>query len=79
MDRSSGRVVRAYTEGRAMRYDPVTTFVIYIVGMLVIITLAAIIADLWLAHDERMQRRQARDESRAKLKNGEGSFASWQR
>ena len=39
-------------------------FLFYIVAMLVIFTLCAVIADLWLAHDER----KARAGARAKLR-----------
>lgn len=49
-----------------MIYDPVTTFVIYIVGILVLFTLAAAVADYLTARAERQLRDQARAEARAK-------------
>jgi heme exporter protein D len=48
-----------------MIFDPVTTFFIYIVSILVIFTLIAVVADLWLARTERMLRDQARAQARA--------------
>lgn len=56
-----------------MVYDPVTTFAIYVIGFLVVFTLIAVIADLWLAHDERKRRHQARAAARAERMIGEGS------
>lgn len=61
-----------------MSYDPITTFAIYMFAILVIFTLAAVLADLWLAHDQRKARRQARDESRAKrMEERELSLETW--
>lgn len=57
-----------------MVFDPFTTFAIYIVAFLVIFTLIAVIADLWLAHDERKRRHQARAQARADRMMGERSF-----
>ena len=39
-------------------------FLFYLVVMLVIFTLCAVIADLWLAHDERRERAEARSKLR---------------
>jgi len=57
--------------GAEMVLDPVTTFVVYIVAMLVGFTLIAAIADLWLARDERNARRRARAAARAERMIGE--------
>jgi hypothetical protein len=54
-------------------YDPITTFAIYMIAICFTFTLIAVLADLWLAHDERKRRHQARAEARAKPKIGEGS------
>ena len=62
-----------------MVFDPVTTFVIYIVGILAVFTAIAAIADLWLAHDERKRRDQARATARAKRIEERGSSQlEWQ-
>jgi|KBSSwiStaDraftv2_1062776.scaffolds.fasta_scaffold00164_52 hypothetical protein len=62
-----------------MVFDPVTTFVIYIVGILAVFTVIAAIADLWLAHDERVRRDQARAIARAKRTEERGSSQlEWQ-
>jgi len=62
-----------------MVYDPVTTFVIYIVAILAVFTVIAAIADLWLAHDERKRRDQARAQARAERMIGErSSRIEWQ-
>jgi len=49
-----------------MVFDPVATFVVYMVGILVMFTLIAALADLWGARVERQLRDQARAEARAK-------------
>jgi len=58
-------------------YDPITTFAIYIIGILAVLTTCAIVADLWLAYEERKERRALRDQARAKARAermiGEGS------
>jgi hypothetical protein len=60
-------------------YDPTTTFAIYIIGLLVLFTLLAVVADLWTAKAERDARRHARAEARAKRKIGERqSLDLWQ-
>lgn len=51
-----------------MVFDPLTTFVIYVVGILVVMTVMAFIADRWEAKVARDARRQARAEARAKLR-----------
>jgi len=62
-----------------MVFDPVTTFAIYLVGILVVLTFCAIVADLWLAHDERQRRDQARAQVRAqRQKERELSSVEWQ-
>ena len=62
-----------------MVYDPVTTFAVYIIAFLVIFTLIAAIADLWLAHDERKRRDQARATARAqRSRERELSSVEWQ-
>ena len=62
-----------------MVFDPVTTFAIYLVGILVVFTFCAIVADLWLAHDERKRRYQARAQARAKrTRERELSSVEWQ-
>jgi hypothetical protein len=61
-----------------MSFDPVTTFAIYIVAILGIFTLIAVTADLWLAHDERRRRDQARATARAKrTRERETSRLEW--
>lgn len=61
-----------------MSFDPITTFAIYIGAILVILTFCAIVADLWLAHDERKRRDQARAEARVKRMIGdEVSHDAW--
>ena len=61
-----------------MSYDPVTTFAIYIIAILLVFTLAAALADLWSARDERKRRDQARADARAKrMKERERSSAEW--
>lgn len=61
-----------------MIYDPVTTFAIYMIAILAVFTLCAIVADLWLAHDQRKERRARRDQARAtrraKLREERESF-----
>jgi hypothetical protein len=54
-----------------MVFVSVTTFFIYIVGMLLVFTLMAVIADLWLAHTQRILRDQARARARAERLYGE--------
>ncbi len=66
-----------------MIYDPITTFAIYIIGITAVLTACAIVADLWLAHDQRKERRAARDQARAtrraKLREErERSLVEWQ-
>lgn len=53
-----------------MIYDPVTTFFIYIIGALLVVTLAAAIADALDARARRRARDQARAEARAKRMEG---------
>jgi hypothetical protein len=48
-----------------MVYDPFTTFVIYIVAILAVFTLAAFVAERWDAKARRDARRQARVQARA--------------
>jgi hypothetical protein len=61
-----------------MSYDPVTTFAIYIIALLLIFTLCAAVADLWTAKVERDARRQARAAARAKLREErESSRVEW--
>lgn len=60
-------------------YDPVTTFAIYIVSILAVLTFCACVADLWLAHTERKLRDQARATARAKRMEERGSSRiEWQ-
>lgn len=49
-----------------MVLDPLTTFAVYVIGILVVVTLLAAVADLWTAKAERDARRRARDQARAK-------------
>jgi hypothetical protein len=59
-------------------YDPITTFVIYMVGIIFLLTLVAAVADWSLARTERKLRDQARAEARAKLREEmEASPAEW--
>ena len=58
-----------------MIYDPITTFAIYIIAILLIFALVAAVADLWTAKAERDARRRARAEARAKRKIGEDPFS----
>ncbi len=66
-----------------MIYDPITTFAIYLIGITAVLTACAIIADLWLAHDQRKERRAARDQARAARRadlreERESYLAEWQ-
>jgi hypothetical protein len=61
-----------------MSFDPVTTFAIYMTAFLGVLTFCAIVADLWLAHDERKRRDQARATARAKrTRERETSRLEW--
>jgi hypothetical protein len=42
----------------------VIVFLFYVTAMALIVTLCAVIADLWLAHDERRERADARSKLR---------------
>lgn len=52
-------------------------FLFYITVIAGTFALAALIADLWLAHDQRKERDQARAEARAKRMEARGSSGSW--
>jgi hypothetical protein len=43
----------------------VIVFLFYVTAMALVMTLCAVIADLWLAHDQRKERDQARAQMRA--------------
>jgi hypothetical protein len=62
-----------------MVLDPISTFLFYTGGILLLFTLVAVVADLWTAKAERDARHQARAAARAERMNGErSSLDAWQ-